>query len=329
MINSFTFCVLSYNHESYIIEHLESIKFQIIKYGYGVECNIIINDDGSSDNTVFLMDAWLSKNRNYFTKVVKLFNEKNIGTCKSLQNIANLIETKYCKITAGDDVYMPYNIFEFISNNLDYSLISGLPIRLLDGKVKISFFEIFNYIASDFIYKNNSLLFRISNLSIINAPNLFYSTYYLKNKSIMDFLNDFDVVEDWPLQISIANNDDKARLVSAKIPIVFYRRTSGSTYLIASQRFARDQCLAFNYLINLYIDRGQKIQAYLLEIRKFIFLGKWGFFGKFLNIPRYIYFLHVLYYSPLILFQFINIKISLEYLQKYYDDVKLRANFYY
>ena len=45
MIKEFTFCVLAYNHSQFILDHLESIKFQVLNYGKNIECSLIINDE--------------------------------------------------------------------------------------------------------------------------------------------------------------------------------------------------------------------------------------------------------------------------------------------
>ena len=203
-VSQFTFCVLVYNHQEYILEHLESIKFLIEKYGEDVTCNIIINDDCSKDKSCALVDAWLSDNDNLFGEVVKLYNTSNVGTCTSLVNIAEKIRTKHCKITAGDDVYSFHDIFSFVSSYSEYDLLSGIPIRVIDGKVEISSFEVFNYFASDIVYKSASLTDRLINVSVVSAPNMFYSTKYLKDVEILNFISKFDVVEDWPFQIAIS-----------------------------------------------------------------------------------------------------------------------------
>ena len=36
----FTFCVLAYNHSQFIVEHLESIKLQVLNYGKNIDCSI-------------------------------------------------------------------------------------------------------------------------------------------------------------------------------------------------------------------------------------------------------------------------------------------------
>ena len=42
----------------------------------------------------------------------------------------------YCKITAGDDVYSFENIFESISSFGSNDILSGVPLRLVDGELK-------------------------------------------------------------------------------------------------------------------------------------------------------------------------------------------------
>lgn len=69
-MNEFTFCVLSYNHEKYILETLESIKFLVKNYGGKLKINLIIGDDCSDDNTAAIIDFWLQKNRVLFYKIV-------------------------------------------------------------------------------------------------------------------------------------------------------------------------------------------------------------------------------------------------------------------
>jgi len=317
--------VLAYNHSEYIVEHLESIKYQINNYGRNIDCSLIINDDASRDDTVSLVEGWLKINSKLFKKVEKLFNKVNLGTCQSAINISKLLDTNYCKITASDDVYTPDNIFDFISKNSNYSLVTGIPVRLIGGKVQVSLFEVLNYFASDYIYREKPLIKRLANVSIINAPNLFYSTEYLKDSDVISFLNNFDVVEDWPLQVSIAKTDTHAKLASTKVPIVLYRRTIGSTYLVASKRFVNDQVQLFDYLIELYEKRGDRLQTFLLRNRKFLFLKKSRILKSLFNVSRFIYLLQLFYYLPFIARDYKQFKINLNDYQEYYDGIQLNS----
>ncbi|WP_288927434.1 glycosyltransferase, partial [uncultured Trichococcus sp.] len=59
----FTFVAITYNHEKYIIEHLESIKYQIENFSKGKQVNLVISDDGSMDNTMLYAQQWIERNK--------------------------------------------------------------------------------------------------------------------------------------------------------------------------------------------------------------------------------------------------------------------------
>ena len=73
----FTFVTITYNHEKYIIEHLESIRYQIENFSEGKKMNLIISDDGSMDDTMLFAQKWVERNRFLFSEVELLTSEKN------------------------------------------------------------------------------------------------------------------------------------------------------------------------------------------------------------------------------------------------------------
>ena len=62
-MNEFTFGVFCYNQEDYIIENLESIKYQITNNGKNTRCSIVIGDDCSKDSTLKYIKIWLEENK--------------------------------------------------------------------------------------------------------------------------------------------------------------------------------------------------------------------------------------------------------------------------
>lgn len=66
-----TVCVVTYNSEDFILETLESIKNQTYK-----NFELIISDDGSSDNTLTVAKKWLEKNDKYFVRTHVVSTEK-------------------------------------------------------------------------------------------------------------------------------------------------------------------------------------------------------------------------------------------------------------
>src|SRR4051794_22561626 len=101
-ITNFTFIVITYNHSSYILEHLESIKYLIENFGNGIDVDLIIADDASQDDTFGLIEFWLKKTRHLFKTVTVLSDGINRGTCANLTRALQYLTTDYCKITAGD-----------------------------------------------------------------------------------------------------------------------------------------------------------------------------------------------------------------------------------
>ena len=78
-IKTMDFITISYNQERYIIEHLESIKFQITHYANRCEVNYRLFDDCSTDLTVTLARQWLEENSQLFSSIDIVENSTNLG----------------------------------------------------------------------------------------------------------------------------------------------------------------------------------------------------------------------------------------------------------
>ncbi|KFC39652.1 glycosyltransferase [Elizabethkingia anophelis] len=87
--------VVSFNHEKYLEENLNSIKAQTY-----TNIELIVADDASSDNSVTVINRWLTEN-NYTAKLN--FHSQNTGVSTVLNECISLAEGKYIKIIAADD----------------------------------------------------------------------------------------------------------------------------------------------------------------------------------------------------------------------------------
>ena len=103
-MEKFAFGILTYNQEKYILETLESIKYQKIFYGKNWEVNLIITDDASKDATVEVIKEWIQKNEKYFSNIELIANEKNKGTVANYCTILEKVGNRKFKILAGDDL---------------------------------------------------------------------------------------------------------------------------------------------------------------------------------------------------------------------------------
>ena len=101
----FTFAVLTYNQEKFILQHLESIKYQIMKFGVDINVNLVVSDDGSKDNTIFLVEKWTNENYELFNDIKILKSTVNQGIVHNYIRLLDNIKTEKFKILAGDDIY--------------------------------------------------------------------------------------------------------------------------------------------------------------------------------------------------------------------------------
>lgn len=283
---SFAFLVLAYNHQDYILEHLESIKCLVLLHGNDINVDLIINDDCSRDQTQTLVKQWLNINASLFRHIKTLFNPKNLGTCASINNMLSHMVADRCKLTAGDDVYSFENIFNLTQHSSDIAMVSGRVLYLFGNALNVGRLPNHLATATQVIYQNVTLLHRFKHFSYNNAPNLLYATECLLHPTVRAFLGHFQVTEDWPLQVAIAREFPDRRFALISEVLVYYRRTSGSTYIVANKRFAKDKNLIYDDLIKQEI---RWIERMRLLIRKFCFNSQSYWVNKLLNLDFYIF----------------------------------------
>lgn len=291
-MDKFSFIVISYNHEKYILEHLESIKYQIINFGKDISCNLIIADDGSKDKTVELSKFWLDKNANLFNKINVIADGVNRGTCKNLSLALKYLETDKCKLTAGDDVYSCENLFVEFEKINDVDILSGLPINFIDGKMIDSTFDIFNLYATNIIYKNSNYNDRLKRINFFNAPSIVYNVNALRNNEVINFMEKFLVTEDYPLHIKMSETYSPLKFKQIDKIFIYYRRTNNSTYIIKNDVFSNDKIAIFKYLIN---NEKRFLNKIFLKNRLFCFNLSNKYLKRLLNLNIYIYGVQILF----------------------------------
>jgi hypothetical protein len=323
VLNSFSFLVLAYNHEKYIIEHLESIKYQVLTYGSSISVDLLVNDDCSKDQTILLIDSWLLVNSFLFRDIKKIYNKKNRGTAKSVVSLINHINTDSFKLTAGDDLYSFENVFLASNFSNEYAFHTGFPIYFKDSTPYFNPKSTYLHLATEYVYSEGNLYDRFQRFNYHNAPNLFYNLEYIKNEQVLTYLDKFDVTEDWPLQIAISRINPGLKFKYSFKTFVYYRRTSGSTFLTVNNRFVKDKLEIFNDLI-LHSDR--KIVKFFLMIRAFCFRNnKWPFINLF-NLELWYFFF---YSSPsflTFLTHFFNFKKDLNVHSQHISLIENNAN---
>ena len=104
----------SYNGEKYISEQIDSILINLLDND-----ELIINDDGSTDNTLNIIKQYTEKD-----KRIKLFQNNHLGINKNIEDAILKCTGKYIFIADQDDVWLDNKITTICSifdndNNVD------------------------------------------------------------------------------------------------------------------------------------------------------------------------------------------------------------------
>lgn len=325
MKSSFSFLVMSYNHEKYVIEHLESIKFLVENFGNDIDIDLILNDDASQDRTVYLIEEWTKCNSGLFHNIIKLYNQKNIGTCKSLLNMLTYDISDRCKISAADDVYSFENIFKYTECNDNVAIVSGYPLYLVDGELSRRKKSDLLMAATQEVYKKKDLIKRFKHPGIHNAPSILYSSICLKDSSTLEYLSRFKVVEDWPIQISIARKFPLYKFNLVNKVLVYYRKTSGSTFYIMNTKFNDDINQIYSDLIESEKNLFDLIR---LKIRRFCNINRNMVFINLLNLDYFIFILHAFFASFNVIVRYRSLRVNdVEHL-KHYKLIQFRTKLF-
>ncbi len=111
-------CVITYNHEQYIAEALDSVLKQETTFTK----EIIIGEDCSTDSTREICKEYAQK----YPGIIKLVPaEKNVGMMKNFTRAYEMCDGNYIAFTEGDDYWTdPLKLqkqIDFLQNNPDYS----------------------------------------------------------------------------------------------------------------------------------------------------------------------------------------------------------------
>ncbi|MCR5620495.1 MAG: glycosyltransferase [Treponema sp.] len=119
----------AYNHEKYVQDAIQSIIGQT----YG-NIELLVVNDGSSDATWQRITDMEAACRERFPRVV-LWNQCNMGTCRTQNGLLDNARGDYVYLMASDDVALPHAIereLAFLEGNPEYALCVG-DSAFIDG----------------------------------------------------------------------------------------------------------------------------------------------------------------------------------------------------
>lgn len=285
----FTFLTITYNHEKYIIQHLESIKNQIVKYGDGLRFQLILSDDSSTDKTIEISKRWLKENESLFFRIDILESEVNQGTCKNYTKGLNEIKGEFFKALAGDDVFTSENIFSAVEllNTYDIVCTPTGPFTdeglYLDKKIYSRIFEMYNYCSRDYN------LIRRKYISVPMTPGVLMRKEIL-TPEIINFINQYALIEDLSSYIKIYEEHSKLNIGYYEKVLVLYRYHETAITKTNNERvrnlFLEDKTNLHKYIIKntdslsvklknhygIFLDKiSNRKLAFLLDINVYIY----------------------------------------------------------
>ena len=110
--------VLSYNHEKYIKQSLDSILNQKVNFDY----EIVIGEDYSKDNTRHILKIYKDEYKN---KINLILRDKNIGVVNNYLDVLEKCKGKYIAFLETDDYWTDMNKLQdqvdFLEKNNEYA----------------------------------------------------------------------------------------------------------------------------------------------------------------------------------------------------------------
>lgn len=214
--------MLTYNQERFVIDHLESIKYQIQHFGDIYNISFILCDDCSKDNTVTYVKLWLNENKHLFSNTIISVSECNEGIVRNYERALKLVQTNKFKILAGDDLYYKNNIFLRAEQS---NFVISPTIRFKSDEKVLGINWIQNYIYS---FKGNvkkKLLEMLKYRTPLEAPGIIYDSELI-NSDLFRTLKNYNWIEDipeWNYFLSL----DKTKISFSIVPLVMYRSDVG------------------------------------------------------------------------------------------------------
>ncbi|MEG0978323.1 MAG: glycosyltransferase family 2 protein [Bacilli bacterium] len=302
-----SFIVLTYNHENYILDCLNSILYQIINYGNEFVFELIIADDCSADDTCKLVEKWIEHNSIYFKSIEFIKRKENVGTCCNYLNAISYVNGDKLKAIAGDDLFPSNNIIKYFELLNSYDIIYGIPFEYYED---ISMKESINNYVSNEIYEmiNSKFSFenRIKKGCFLNAPATFVNIRLLKDPRVLSFMSEFKYVDDYCQWLKFIDIKRINALFVSEYFMV-YRRTLNSACIIRNDDVRKEKIRLYKKVL----FSNTKISILFMQLNNIIVtLINKPFAYKYFVIPNYKLFL----YKKIILIK--NLKINVNEIEK-------------
>ena len=221
----YTFIIVAYNQEQYIIEALESVRYQIEQYGNGRKYQLIIADDYSEDNTRNLIEHWLLTYENLFSEVTKVYQSHNVGTCRNVAGALQRINGDIFYSIGGDDMFSYVDIFGELECHKDIEILMCPSVIIENGLVRRDW-KSYRAMVAQSGYKDRYIDWAIGLGGTFLTGTAWNNR--VNTKEVMEFMSGFGLYDDVPRYYAIWKNIRPIRYKYSNKPLMIYRKNAGS-----------------------------------------------------------------------------------------------------
>lgn len=287
-MKKFVFGILTYNQENYVLETLESIKYQKIQYGSEIDVSLIITDDASKDKTVEVIRQWCEENKEYFDQIHLIANKENKGTVENYKAILHMVKDEDMKLFAGDDLIGQKNIFTEYETLNDKKLKTYVRIELCNGKIRYRE----KYLIDFYYHKKyaNTKKYHLKNFrrgKYLHSPSTNYTKKLFVNAECEKNLEGYRLFEDDPMWYSMIKNENELKIEFVEHAMILYRVHDQSVSNGPNPIFAKD----IKRLREQYLNDTKGLEKLYLIIRMKtngwpLYMNPGLYLDKFMNKKR-------------------------------------------
>ena len=222
----FTFIVTCYNQAEVITHALESIRYQIRRFGKGQKFQLIAADDGSEDQSCQVIEQWIEGNEELFERVDMLFRKKNAGICRNYVEALRLVSGERFAVLNGDDLFSPYSLFDVTDLLDEYDMVCTAFLKFSGfGDMIRSYPTYLDVVLQNFI-RGNILRHSIKLGCAVMGTAVYRKE--LLTEDVFDFILRFRTVNDRACFQKIVDKHENLRVCYVNRPFILYRISENS-----------------------------------------------------------------------------------------------------
>ena len=243
----------SYNHSKYIIDtlnsHVENNPF---------DYEIIIIDDGSTDQSPKLIQEWVTNHPEVKTK---FFSRENRGVTATLNQLVDLAEGEFIRFFGSDDLSAPHAnevMIDFLTKNKADAVFGFCEVIDQNGKI-IADNSIIQLGKTIDLYQENLSKAIIANWAVVGPSLILRKSAFLK----VGKFNEKSLIEDWYLYLNLLAKTD-LRFVNKVVAQYRHHDTNASRTKDPVRRIKnyQSQIMSGKDCLTLYVGKRKR---YLLE----------------------------------------------------------------